>query len=343
MRSTSDNHPDSHASHDIDAVAAAWLARHDRGLSAAEQDAYLQWLREDPRHGAAINRQKAAWGALDMLAEWKPVHSAQPNPDLLAVPHRRRWIWTAVLATAAAIALGFFAVRPAMFDASAPATARIVRNSEVRTLADGSVVELNKGAEIAVDFSTPERHIRLLRGEAHFTVAKMGPDRPFIVTAGTLRVRAVGTVFNVRMSGDHVDVLVTEGKVRVDPAKPAEVELVVNARMLGAGERTSVNLAEPTPAPPEVVTASDTEIEQVLAWQGVRIKFDETPLQEAVDEFNRHNGTRFIIADRRIASILIGGNIRADNAEAFAHFLQNGFGVSVESDERGRFVLHAAR
>lgn len=341
MRSTSDNTPDSPASPDLDAVAAAWLARHDRGLSAAEQDGYLQWLREDARHGAAISRQQAAWGALDMLAEWKPVHSTQPNPDLLAVPHRRRWIWTAVLATAAALALGFFAVRPA-FDTAAP-TARIVRNSEVRTLADGSVVELNKGAEIAVDFSTAERHVRLVRGEAHFTVAKMGPDRPFIVTAGTLRVRAVGTVFNVRMSGDNVDVLVTEGKVRVDPAKPAEVELVVNARMLGVGERTSVNLAEPTPAPPEVVTASDTEIEQELAWQGVRIKFDETPLQEAVDEFNRHNGTRFIIADRRIASILVGGNIRADNAGAFARFLQNGFGVSVESDERGRFVLRAAR
>lgn len=342
MRSTSDHNSESPASPDIDAAAAAWLARHDRGLSAAEQDAYLQWLREDVRHGAALNRQKLAWGALDLLAEWRPVHSTQPNPDLLAVPHRRRWIWTAVLATAAALVLGFFAVRPA-FETSAPATARVVRNSEMRTLADGSVVELNKGAEIAVDFSGAERHIRLLRGEAHFTVAKLGPERPFVVTAGTLRVRAVGTVFNVRMEGDNVEVLVTEGKVRVDPAKPAEVDLVVNARMLSAGERTSVNVVEPTPAPPEVLAASDADIEQALAWQGVRLKFDETPLHEAVDEFNRHNGTRFIIADRRIASILIGGNIRADNADAFARLLQHAFGVSVESDERGRFVLRAAR
>lgn len=341
MRSASDNTSDTPAPHDIDAVAAVWLARHDRGLSAAEQDAYLQWLRENPRHGAAINRQKAAWGALDMLAEWKPVHSTQPNPDLLAVPHRRHWLWTAVLAAAAALVLGFVAVRPD-FDAP-PSTARVERHSEVRTLADGSVVELNRGAEIAVDFSAAERHVRLVRGEALFTVAKLGPERPFIVTAGTIRVRAVGTVFNVRLHGDNVDVLVTEGKVRVDPPKPAEVELVLNARMLHAGERVSVNLAEQTPAPPEVVTATEAEIEQELSWQGLRIKFDETPLADAIAEFNRHNGTRFVIADRRIATLPIGGNFRADNAEVFARFLQTGFGVSVEPDSSGRFVLRAAR
>ena len=65
-------------------------------------------------------------------------------------------------------------------------------NDEVRTLADGSVVELNKGAEIAVDFSGAERHIRLLRGEAHFTV-EPDPSRPFVVSvAGRFpdRVRA---------------------------------------------------------------------------------------------------------------------------------------------------------
>ena len=41
------------ASDAIETAATAWLARRDRTLTAAEQDAYLQWLREDPRHAAA--------------------------------------------------------------------------------------------------------------------------------------------------------------------------------------------------------------------------------------------------------------------------------------------------
>ncbi len=337
MRSPAESSAAVPAPDDVEAQAACWLARRDRGLSAPEQDAYLQWMREDPRHRAAIVRLDAAWGELDQLAEWRPAHSARPNPDLLAVPRRRRWTWVAGLAAAAALVIGFIAVRPVFEDA--PNT-RVVRHSEVRTLADGSVVELNKGAEIDVDFSGPERHIRLLRGEAHFTVAKLGPDHPFIVTVGNLRVRAVGTVFNVRRAGDQVDVLVTEGKVRIDPPKPESLDVVVNASMVGAGERTMANAVDPTPVPPAVVAASDAEIEQVLAWQGLRLEFAETPLAEAVEAFNRHSGTRFVIADETIARLRIDGNFRADNAEAFARFLP-GFGVNVDRDHGGRYVLRA--
>jgi transmembrane sensor len=336
MRPADTSSAESPAPGDIPAQASAWLARRDRGFTPAEQDSYLQWLREDARHGAAVARLEAAWRTLDQLAEWRPVHSAKPNPDLLAVrSHRPRRVWAAVLAVAAAVAIGFFVVHPAL---QPEPTAYVVRHSEVRTLADGSTVELNQGAEIDVDFSGAERSVRLLRGEAHFTVAKMGPERPFVVTVGDLRVRAVGTVFNVRIQNDNVDVLVTEGKVRIDPPRPSEPDLVVNAAMLHAGERTIVSASAPTPVPPAVIAASEAEIEQVLAWQGLRLEFNDTPLAAAIEEFNRHSGTRFVIADDGIADLRIGGNFRADNAEAFARLL-SGFGVMVERDHAGRVVL----
>ncbi len=324
----------------IVAAASAWLARRDRGLTPAEQDAYFEWLRQDDRHGAAITRLEKSWGALDLLAEWRPAHSAQPNPDLLAVPHRR-WKWVAGLAAvAAALIVGFF-VAPTVFD-SAPRPL-VERRSELRTLADGSVVELNQGAEIAVEFTVAERHIRLVRGEAYFTVAK-NPARPFVVTAGGVRVRAVGTVFNVRLNGSDVDVLVTEGKVRVDPPKPDEpgVSAALNAAMVGAGERTTVNAAVPTPLAPQVVEVTPAEVEQALAWQGVRIKFDNTSLADAVREFNRYNReTRLVVDDARIARLPLGGNFRADNADAFVRMLESTSGVHAELRD-GRYILRAS-
>ena len=63
---------------------------------------------------------------------------------------------------------------------------------ESRALDDGTVVELNGGAEIEVQFTAAERRLRLVRGEAHFQVAK-NPLRPFVVEAGGVAVRAVGT------------------------------------------------------------------------------------------------------------------------------------------------------
>ena len=92
----------------IQDTASAWLARRDRGLSPAEQDAYLEWLYQDPMHGRAIVQLERAWASLNLLAEWRPVHSAVPNPDLLAPrrPSRLYWFPTA-LAAAAAVAFAF--------------------------------------------------------------------------------------------------------------------------------------------------------------------------------------------------------------------------------------------
>src|SRR6187402_3746815 len=102
---------------DLAAVASAWLARRDRGFTPAEQDAYLEWLRADPRHARAIAHLEKTWSALDALAEWRPAHSAQPNPDLLAQSQRRARGWGRVarfvlaagaLAAAAAVGIAIF-------------------------------------------------------------------------------------------------------------------------------------------------------------------------------------------------------------------------------------------
>lgn len=340
MRFSSESSTPSPSPETIGEAASAWLARRDRGFTPAEQDAYLQWLREDERHAAAVARLEKAWAALDTLAEWRPEHSTQPNPDLLAVPrHRfRRWLG-ATLAVAAGVAFAFVAL---WTSTPKPSTVSVARQSELRTLADGSVVELNKDAEIAVDYTATERHINLLRGEAYFTVAK-NSERPFIVTAGGVRVRAVGTVFNVRLDGSAVDVLVTEGKVRIDPPKSEEpgISGALNAAMVAANERTSVNAAVPTPLAPVVIEATPAEIERTLSWQGVRIKFKDTPLDEAVAEFNRHNKeARIVIADRSIAKLPLGGNFRADNAEALVRLLPEILGVHVDVED-GRYIVRA--
>ena len=87
-------------------------------------------------------------------------------------------------------------------------------------LDDGSVAELNRGAEIEVNYTVAERRVVLRRGEALFTVAK-NPARPFVVRAGGVDVRAVGTAFNVKLAGPNLEVLVTEGTVHVSQQTPA--------------------------------------------------------------------------------------------------------------------------
>src|SRR3546814_15209448 len=69
-------------------------------------------------------------------------------------------------------------------------------------LRDGSAVTLNSNSEIAVDFDEGIRHVRLLRGEALFDVAK-DSRRPFVVEADSTRVPSVATTSHAHRVSGH--------------------------------------------------------------------------------------------------------------------------------------------
>ena len=341
--------PDSDA-----AEAAAWLARRDRGLTAAEQDAYLEWLQADPLHGQAMKQQERVWTVLDHLEQWRPAHSTAPNPDLLAPGRSRRpyWLLASGLAMAAALMVLVSLHRPAAVQSAdrAPRREAIVHpGPERQILADGSMVELNRDAKIEVIYTAGERRVKLVRGEAYFTVAK-NPDRPFIVEASGVAVRAIGTAFSVTLGRSDVSVLVTQGSVQVldnDRVKMPDAAPVV----LGAGQRTVIRLIKLRPAnrvatvpppPPQVQDVTPAEVDRALSWQGMRLEFVEMPLSDVVGSFNRYNRRKLRLSDDEIADLLVGGNFRADNVDAFVRLLDSGFGIAAvqQGDE---IVLQRAR
>ena len=137
-------------------------------------------------------------------------------------------------------------------------------------LADGSIVELNRDSEVLPQFTRTERRVILLKGEAHFSVTK-DPTRPFIVRAGHVDVRAVGTAFNVHLQSAAVEVLVTEGTVKLDPSADGalrEVPLPAQIPSLASGQRAVVALKPSAPEVAVVVTTvSQAEMARTMAWQ----------------------------------------------------------------------------
>lgn len=337
----------------IATAAAEWTLRLDRGLSATEQDHYLQWLAADPRHGEAMVEARWGWDELDRLAGVQTTVHALPDPDLLAPPRRRRLAqvvrfaaWP--LAAAAAVAIGFFVLRPTPFVAPSPAvvaaTVALAAPIEQRTLEDGSVLELNRGAEVAVRYTAVERHVRLLKGEANFKVAK-DTSRPFVVHAGNVAVRAVGTAFNVRLDASSVEVVVTEGRVRVDPTTALTVTSTapVESPILEAGQHTVVPLAPAELAlVPQVVSLSAAQLEQQLAWRPRLLDFNDTPLAEIVTEFNARNPVRLTVAEESLASLRLSASFRSDNVEGFVRLMESDFGMRAEWRER-EIVLRLAK
>ena len=325
----------------IDREAAAWLILRDRGFSAPEQDAFFQWLALDPRHGDWFARHQATWTEFNLLAEWKPEHSAEPNPDLLAkLPRKRRaamrWAWFGGFAAAASIAMGLVLWLPGDRDETisthAGSRAPAITNAyERRVLEDGSVVELNRGTKLEIFYTALERRVRLDRGEAAFTVTK-NPARPFIVRAGGVDVRAVGTAFNVRFDAKQIHVLVTEGKVRVDDALKGATVLAVTTPgeipVLTAGQQVTIDVAPTVPTP--VMQASTDEITRQLAWRPELLEFSSTPLSQVVEAFNRRNTIQIAVADQALLEMPIVASFRSDNVEGFVRLLELTGGVSAE-------------
>lgn len=317
--------------------AAAWVLREDRGLDPREQDEFLQWLAADPRHKAELARQRQHWRRLDLLGQWRPEHGARPNRDLLAprgrIPPRARWWVTGAagsLAAAAALVLALRTGSPPIVPPVPVPAAEAVAAIETRRLPDGSTAELNRGAAIAVLFTPGERRVLLERGEAHFTVEK-NAARPFIVSAGGVDVRAVGTAFNVRLGRQAVEVLVTEGRVRVEQkdAEDAAAAATALGPELGRGQRSVVPLTGR--AEPQVASVSTEEMEQLLAWQPRLLDFTAAPLRTVVAEFNRRNApVRLVIADPDLADVEVSASLRSDNVEGFIRLLEIGFAVKVD-------------
>ena len=342
-------------------AAARWTVRRDRGLSAAESIDFELWLAADPRHAAAMRRASAAWSRLDHL----PENAATP---VLAAAARHRSFWrrsfvVGSLAAAAAVALVALRLTRAPATSAAPAG-----DPRQLVLSDGTLVHLNTGGEIVEQFTAVERRVLLAHGEAHFAVTK-NPALPFVVRAGNVDVRAVGTAFNVNLRSAAVEVLVTEGIVQLnESAEPVLAAASAASRpdgpprnessprdhasagpasgrptVLNANERAVVSLAAVAPSAPApavvVSTATPDEIARTLAWQAPLLRLGGATLAELVLEFQRRSGQRVILADPALASLRVGGRFRADDLEGFTHLLATTLDLEADRAADGALVL----
>lgn len=338
-------------------AAARWIPRLDAGLTEEEEREFEAWVEADPRHAEVLAEQQAVWNRFESLAHAEV--SAPPDADRFAPGagrFRRRAAWVPWLTAAAAVAVGLFVwqsrlpapVSPtAPVSTMAPVSQAAAPSVELpppliqRTLPDGTVVWLNRGAEIRADYSKTERRVALLRGEASFQVVK-NHEVPFVVSADGVRIRAVGTAFNVRFDPVAVEVVVSEGRVQVaTPAEPDVHAANLLLPVLVEGQRTSVLLR--SSAVPEVTTLARQQLEARLAWQPKLLDFDDATLAEIVAAFNERNPIRLVIADPGVASLRLNASIRSDNLEGFVRLLESDFGIRPESRGDAEIALRRTR
>lgn len=290
--------------HLIDAEAAGWAARMDRGpLEPAQEQMFQSWLNEDVRCAGAYARMRA----LALASERARALGPDFDPAAFAPALARRTVLQVGGALAASALIAVTGTWAVLRHRGRFSTGK--GETKVIALKDGSVVTLNTASEIQLNYSDSLRAIELISGEALFDVAK-NKGRPFVVAAGDTSVRVVGTSFTVRhLEAAPVQVLVREGIVEVfKPAVGNQVVRVTANNMAVAAAEDGI-AAMPVPA---------AQLHRQLAWQNGQLAFEGETLAQAVQEFSRYSDTRIVVDDPALAKEEIAGLFKATDPVGFA-------------------------
>lgn len=322
--------------------AAAWLLRLQADSSSPTRAAFVAWCRQSPVHVEEFLLISATWQQLDnlpsdeviatLVAEAQNEHS---NVTVLGVsttkasveslpkltqprPHRRRLMWLAACALIAMVSsVAYRVIVPSDTFTYATATG----DQLVVKLVDGSVLNLNTHSKAQVHFTEHERTIRLLQGEALFTVAH-DATRPFRVSTDTTVVEAIGTQFNVYRTQEGTRVTVVEGTVRVEPRSgggPA-IKLTAGQEAKGAAK--------------QIQPVVEPSVERAIAWRQRRLIFQSETLEHVTNEFNRYGSQRRIrIDDVNLRDRLISGVFDADDPQPLLELLAADPKLSVTTND----------
>jgi transmembrane sensor len=276
-------------------AAADWLVR----LSDAPGDdaiiaSWLQWCEENSENLAAFKRAQAVWEA---------AAPAEEN-GILQRSILKPWIAAAASVLLCLSAVWFFGRHSN--DAGVQSYSTPIAGQGSSVLPDGSNVELGAGSRITTQYSGATRGVTVNSGEAFFSVRK-DARRPFVVTAGNLRVIAVGTAFDVRRGDDRVVIAVQEGKVRVSDGVGSEPDLAAigageQAVYIATGKHLAVARIQPTDA---------------ASWRHGILKYEHEPLYAVAADLNRYSTRKIVISDPAIADLPFTGTVfstRIDDA-----------------------------
>jgi len=207
-----------------------------------------------------------------------------------------------------------------------------VGEQRVLKLSDGSVVQLNTRSQLEVRFSSQERTLRLLDGEALFTAAHQ-VNRPFRVITDGATIQALGTQFNVYRRSNDTTVSVVEGLVQVFPGDTANTA----PTPLASGEQAQVQ------ASGTVVKRSIPDVRRATTWSQRRLDFRGATIAEIAEQFNRYNRLQIRIADAAIAKEVLDGVFDADEPNAFLSYLGQDKDVQFERHGEDLLVVHSRR
>lgn len=342
-------------------TAAEWLVRLSSSTPAeADLIAWRQWLDEDSANRLVFEDLQRLWAStkrvppsaetLALLLDPeekgadKPLEPPQERGWVQALKERAiapRYVAALVASTVFAIAVTIFTIRLQGNSAQVESLTTQVGQDDTVLLQDGSRVDLGGRSAVEVKYTRSRRHLEMLSGEAYFQ------DRdyakwPFVVSAGNLQVRAIGTAFDVEKDENQAAVSVVRGLVEVS----------LSGHRIGS---SASDMVDPRAAngptllvrPGEkVVIHSDGSMHEytidpaeAIAWRQGRLEFTDVNLKEVIEAVNRYAARPIVIASPTVGAMRFTGTVFVRATGEWVHSLPAVFPLIVDASDPKALVL----
>ncbi|GAB3654228.1 FecR domain-containing protein [Echinicola sediminis] len=189
-------------------------------------------------------------------------------------------------------------------------------SSTADTLFDGSIITLNKKSQLSFNQSiiSSKRKASLTQGEAFFQIAK-NENQPFLLEAGPVSLRVLGTSFNVKRKASLVEIVLKTGSVQVDFKE--------ETRIISPGQMLSINTQTDSIA---LTLAKDNLYDYYV---GEFFKAEQTPLWRIVEILNEAYGANITILNNSLRNLPLTTTFRNDSLENNLEVLKATFGLNI--------------
>lgn len=234
------------------------------------------------------------------------------------------WIGVALIGT-----IVYFQLKPSSYEQLAAVQEAVPHGKpEMKTLPDGSVVWINSGTKIRYQSASNTRNV-YLEGEAFFKV-KHDAEHPFIVHAGNIDVKALGTEFNVMAypGEDEVETTLMRGKVQITMAEKPDQKII-----LAPNEKLTVVKKQVVARDTVVHRELSFEVKPVqilpvvneageVAWMQDRLAFQNESFSSLARRMERRYNVHIVFNDESLKKEALSGIFENENIEKALHILK---------------------
>ncbi len=352
-------------------IARFWfVCMQDEDVTIEEIRQWQEWIAESEEHAVAYDRIVATWQAsedivpsalwpeMDELkdseeesyqgdipvAEYLKQQRQKTSINVQAMPTLNCWNGTGKIAAAVSflvaivIAAGVFLNGPVPVPLHSEKIAETIINTgraerQSAHLSDGSLIDVGAASRVVVDFTDDKRLIEFASGEAFFEVA---PDanRPFVVSTPLGNVTAIGTAFNIKLSGDRILVSVVEGKVgmnfaeKITDTRKATLKTVnfnnEDLLRLDAGEVATYSVGADLSIQPSVFS------EENIMWREGQLTYRSEMFKYVIADLARYSDLDIVIDDLQVENLQYSGTVMLDRIPAWLAALPKAFPVEIQ-------------